>query len=176
MFSFFRNNKGAVLAALCAVFVVVGALAMNGCSLGSFIKHDVPKEMQKFNNGEPKVNLDDAPFVLEEYIASCERNLRKFSESNEKAHLIHDFVNSALTIGMEELGNSPIPGATIFSGVLLGVAGLMTRKPGTATEVAKAKMASFNAGQNKALEQAKLLVGPEQMRALVEALKKAVKE
>jgi len=171
--SFFKNNKAASLSVLAVVLVLVGAVAMQGCTLGDMISHEVPKDMQEFNDGEPKVSLNNSPFVVEDYVSDVERNLRQYAEANERALLIFDFVNSAMTIGLEELGNSPIPGATIFSGLLLGVGGLMTRKPGTAKEIMEEKMASFNKGQDAALEQAKLLVGPEQMRLIVDALKEA---
>jgi hypothetical protein len=169
--NFFRTNKSATLMALCAVLCITGALAMSGCSLGGFIKHDVPKDMQPFNDGEGKVNLNDAPFVMEDYLSSVERNVRRFSESNEKAHLLMDGMRSLMTVGLEELGNSPIPGATILSGLFLGLGGLMTRKPGTAKEIAAEKMASFNKGQTVALEQARALVSEDTMRALVAAMK-----
>lgn len=170
--AFFRNNKGATLAVGAAGMVIFGAVAMSGCTLGDMIHHDVPKAMRQYNGGEPKVSLNDAPFVMDSYLNSVERNVRQFAEANARANLIFDFINSAMTVGLDELGNSPIPGATIFSGLLLGLGGLMTRKPGTAKEIAEEKIASFNKGQNAALEQAKLLVGPEQVRQLVDALKK----
>lgn len=168
---FFRSNKAASLSVLSIVLVIMGALAMQGCTLGDMIRHDVPKDMQEFNDGKGKVSLNDAPFVMEDYVASVERNIRQFSEANERANLVFDFLNSAMTIGFEEIGNSPIPGATIFSGLLLGLGGLMTRKPGTAKEIAQEKMASFNAGQDRALEQAKAFVSEENMRNLLAALK-----
>lgn len=171
--NFFRTNKSAVLLALCAVLVVCGATAMSGCSLGDMIRHDVPKDMQEYNDGEGKVSLNDAPFVMEDYLSAVERNVRRFTESNEKAHLINDFMSSLMTVGLEELGNSPIPGATIFSGLLLGLGGLMTRKPGTAKEIAEEKMKSFNKGQEVALSQAKNLVSEDTMRQLLAALKEA---
>jgi len=174
--SFFKNNKAATLSVLSVALVVFGALAMQGCTLGDMIRHDVPKDMQEFNDSEPKVSLNDAPFVVEDYVQNVERNLRQFAEANERANLIFDFVNSAMTIGIEELGNSPIPGATIFSGLLLGLGGLMTRKPGTAKEIMEEKMASFNAGQDRALEQAKHFVSEENLRSLVAALKEATPE
>lgn len=171
--NFFRQNKtaSAVILALVAVVVIAGLIS--GCSLGSFIKHKVPSDMREFNDNQSMVSLDDAPFVMEDYVDSVERNIRQFTEANEKAHLIFDFVNSAVTVGVEELGNSPIPGAAMISGVLLGVAGLMTRKPGTAREMADEKMASFNAGQEKAVSQLQSLISPDALRELLSKLRES---
>lgn len=171
--NWFKQNKTAT-AMLVAVVVIMGSAAvMSGCSgLGDFIKHPVPKDMQEFNDGEGKVSINDAPFVLEDYLSSVRRNVDRFVADNEKAHLVHDFFSSILTIGIEELGNSPIPGATMLSGLLLGVGGLMTRKPGTAKEIASEKMASFNKGQEVALSQIRELVSPDKMRELLEQIKK----
>ncbi len=171
LLNFFKTHKAATLSVFAIVLVVFGALAMQGCSLGDMIRHDVPKDMQEFNDGEGKVSLNDAPFVMEDYTSNVERNLRQFAEANERAALLFDFLNSVATIGLEELGNSPIPGATILSGLLLGLGGLMTRKPGTATEIMEEKFASYEKGKNDALDAAKKFVSEENLRGLLAVFK-----
>ena len=74
-------------------------------------------------------------------------------------------------MGVEELGNSPFPGAAILSGLLLGLGGLMTKKPGTAREIAAEKMASFNKGQDTALAQVRDMVSPDKLREIVDTIK-----
>lgn len=169
--NFFKQNKPAATLFVAALLVIVAGFALQGCGLGDMIRHDVPKDMQEFNDDEPKVSLNDAPFVMEDYLSSVERNVRQFNEANDKANLVFDFVNSAITIGIEEIGNAPIPGAGFLSMGLMGLGGLMIRKPGTAREIADEKMASFNKGQQVALGQAKAFVSEENMRQLLAALK-----
>ncbi len=169
MIDFLKENRAvaACLVGIVAVFAI--ATAASGCSLGDIIQHDVPRDMQEYNGGEGKVSLNDAPFVMEDYIMVVQRNQRQFMEANDRAMLVFDFLNSLMTIGIEEIGNSPIPGATLISGMLLGVAGLMTPKPGSARQVAKEKEASFNEGQSRASEQMRAMIPDE--AALRELLK-----
>jgi hypothetical protein len=171
--SFFKSNKLAVVLVLTVVAVLSGASLMVGCGLGDMIRHDVPKDMQAWNEGEAKVSVNEAPFVLESYLDDVERNVTRFSAANERAMLVFQFANSLVTVGLEELGNSPIPGASIASGLLLGIAGLMTRKPGTAKEVAKEKMASYNKGVDMVMEQMKNRLSEEAVREMLKQIKEA---
>lgn len=173
---FFRSNKGAVVSLAGAVGVLVLAFAMQGCNLGDMMTHRVPKEMRSYTDGEDYVSLNESPFVLEEYMADAQRNIDQYVDANEKSALLFDFINSAVTVGIEEVGNAPIPGATVISGLLLGFAGLMIKKPGTAGAIAKEKMESFNKGQDVALEQFRDMVSPDKLREIVSTLKEGIKE
>ncbi len=172
--NFFKQNKVAAGSLTAAVGVVVLALVMTGCSIGSMIKHNVPAGIRPFNDGMSKVSLDDSPFVLESYLSDVERNVQQYVQNSEKAALVADLLASVMTIGLEELGNSPLPGGAIIAGMLAGFGGLMTRKPGTAKEIAEQKMASFNAGQDRATEAIKGLVTEEALREIVAKIKKEV--
>tara|TARA_R110001583_G_scaffold8524_14_gene40896 strand:+ start:895 stop:1320 length:426 start_codon:yes stop_codon:yes gene_type:complete len=137
--------------------------------------HRVPKEMRSYTGGEDYVSLNESPFVLEDYMADAQRNIEQYVEANEKSALLFDFINSAVTVGIEEVGNAPFPGAAIVSGLLLGFSGLMIKKPGTAMEMAKEKMSSYNKGQDVALEQFRDMVSPEKLREIVATLKESIK-
>lgn len=169
--NFFKTHKPALAAVLITMLVLVGAAALQGCMLGDMIKHQVPDGMQSFNDGEPDVSLNDAPYLMEEYVDDVNRNIRQFNEANDRAHILFDVVNSLMTIGIEELGHSPVPGASFIAAGLLGFGGLMTRKPGTSREVAEEKRASFNKGQDVAMTMAKQFVSEETMRAMLQAIK-----
>jgi hypothetical protein len=174
IFDYFRNNKLSTALVAVAAAVLIGAAAMQGCSLGSMIKHDVPPAMRQFNDGEVKVSLNDAPFVIEAYMDNVERNVQQFVEANAVGHKVRDVVASLATIGLEEIGNAPFPGAALISGGLLGIAGLMTRKPGTAAEIAREKMASFNKADKQWRAQLDGVLSDAQLRSLVEEIKKGL--
>lgn len=169
-----KTNKWSTALVAVAASVLIGAAAMQGCTLGSMIKHDTPPGMRKFNDGESKVSLNDAPFVLEAYLNDVERNVSQFVAANEVAHKVRDVIASLATIGLEELGSAPFPGAAMVSGVLLGVAGLLTRKPGTAAEIAKEKMASYNKADAQWRKQLDGVLSEAQLRGLVEQIKKGL--
>jgi hypothetical protein len=171
---FIKTNKAATaLVALAAAFLI-GAAAMQGCTLGSMIKHDVPPSMRQYNDGEPKVSLNDAPFVLEAYMTDAQRNVQQFIMANEIGHKVRDVLASLTTIGLEQIGNAPFPGAALLSGGLLGIAGLLTRKPGTAAEIAKEKMASYNKADEKWRSQLDGVLSEDKLRKLVEEIKKGM--
>lgn len=171
---FIKTNKATTALVAVAAAVLIGAAAMQGCTLGTMLKHDVPPKMREFNDGKVKVSLNDAPFVIEAYLGDVERNVSQFVAANEVSHKVRDVIASLATIGLEELGNAPFPGAAMVSGVLLGVAGLVTRKPGTAAEIAKEKMASFNKADKQWRDQLQGVLGDTQIRALVEEIKKGL--
>lgn len=171
---FIKSNKAATaLVALAAAFLI-GAAAMQGCSLGSMIKHDVPPAMRQFNDGEPRVSLNDAPFVLEAYLDNVERSVGQFVLANEVSHKVRDVFASLTTIGLEMIGDAPFPGAALISGSLLGIAGLMTRKPGTAKEIADEKMASYNKADEAWRKQLDGILSDEALRKVVEEIKKGL--
>lgn len=161
---FIKNNKAASAAYVAVPALILVALAMSGCSLGDVITHRVPPNLQSFSDGESSVSLNESQRVMGYILADVEA----YVEANEKAHLIFDVLNSALTVGIEEVGSSPFPGAAFLMAPIFGFAGLMTRKPGTAREIAEEKMASFNKGQEAALEQLKSAVTPDAFRAFLE--------
>lgn len=173
--AYLKQNRIALIFLAAVAVLVTTAMLMEGCRLGGFIKHDVPPAMREFNDGQSKVSLDDAPFLLEDYMDSVERNLEKFQSDNENAQLVFTFISNALNIGLNELKNSPLPGASIGGGLLLGLAGLMIRKPGTAREISDEKMKSFNKGGTEAekrmLAAMQALISPEQMQAMLAQLK-----
>jgi hypothetical protein len=169
-----KTNKWSTALLAVAAAVLIGAAAMQGCSLGTIIKHDVPPAMRQYNDGKPKVSLNDAPFVLEDYLSGVERNVGQFVAANEVAHKVRDVIASLATIGLEELGNAPFPGAAMVSGLLMGVAGLMTRKPGTAAEIAREKMASYNKADDAWRKQLDGVMSEDAIRKLVEEIKKGL--
>jgi hypothetical protein len=171
---YMKQNKWSTALVALAASVLIGAAAMQGCSLGTMIKHDVPPAMRQYNDGETKVSLNDAPFVLEAYLTGVERNVKTFVAANAVGHKVRDVLATLATIGLEELGNAPFPGAALVSGALLGVAGLMTRKPGTAAEIAKEKMASFNKADAAWRTQLDGVMSEDSIRKLVEEIKKGL--
>jgi hypothetical protein len=169
-----KTNKASSALVALAASVLITAAVMQGCTLGTMIKHDVPPAMRSFNDGKPKVSLNDAPFVLEAYLDDTERNVSSFVAANEVAHKVRDVIASLTTIGLEELGNAPFPGAALVSGVLMGFAGLMTRKPGTAKEIAEQKMASYNKADEAWRKQLDGILNEQQLRGIVEEIKKGL--
>lgn len=169
-----KDNKATMVCLVLIAFIITFSAFATGCTPGDMIKQDVPKPMQIFNDGQSKVSLNDAPFVLDAYLTDCQRTVEQFVAANERAHAFFDGLNTLVTFGIGELGNSPIPGASIASGLLLGLAGLMMKKPGTAKMIADEKMASFNKGLEMAtakVAEQKSVVTPETLAALVAALK-----
>jgi hypothetical protein len=169
-----KTNKASTWLVAGAASVLITAAVMQGCTLGGLIKHDVPPAMRQFNGGDPKVSLNDASFVLEAYLNDVERNVTSFVAANEVAGKVHDVITSLVTIGLDELGNSPLPGAGLLSGVLLGFAGLMTKKPGTAAMVAEEKMASYNKADEAWRSQLDGILSEQQLRSIVEEIKKGL--
>lgn len=164
-----KSNRAATIAAVAALAIVIPAIT--GCELGDHIKHDVPKDMQVDNGNQPKVSLNDAERVLEDYIKRVERNVGDFVAANEKAHVWFDAINSILTVSMNELGAVAFPGAGILLPSLMAFGGLMIRKPGTAKAIADEKMASYNKGHDTAIAAVKDLVTPDKFQAILDAIK-----
>lgn len=167
---FFKKNKVAVSLIAAAAAVGITIATMQGCAMSDYFKHDVPTAMQEFNDGDAKVSLTDSQYVLDDYVADVSRNIQRFQANQDRTHRAFVTVKTLVKVGLEEAG-SAIPGGTILMGLLFGGAGLMTRKPGTAKEVAKEKEASFNAGQKKAVDQMQGIVDPDAIRQLVKTLR-----
>lgn len=146
------QNKTAAVTFVLVPIALMFMLKAQGCGLDRIIKHPVPPDMQEVNGGEEQVSLADSPFVRESYIETVERNLRMYDMAAEDAALLFQFVNSAVTLGIEEIGTSAIPGGTILLGLLGSIGALYTRKPGTDREIREEKEASYRKGREDLME------------------------
>lgn len=162
-----KRNKASSGFVAAALIVILAGAAMQGCMLQDVIKHGVPRGMQKFNDGEPKVSLRESAYLRESYIDDVERNLRQYDDSAADSFMLLDIVTSGLTFGITAIGESPIPGAAILSTALLGLAGLFTNKPGTDKKIQDEKIKSHNRADMQWRQTLTAILSPELMAKAV---------
>lgn len=141
--------SGLFAAALIAAIVMMG---VQGCSIDRLVKHPVPKAMQAENGGEVKVSLADSPFLRERYLFTVQSTVAQFDTAAEDAALFAQILNSAVSLGVQELGTSALPGGTMLVGLLGMLGTLYLPKPGTGAQIQKEKESSYNAGMKKVKE------------------------
>jgi hypothetical protein len=167
-----KDNKATVIAAAAAVLVFGGGLLGQGCSLGDILKHPVPDGMQAVNGGKDMVSLNDSAYVMDRYLDEVEHNVESYQRGYDTLMLIHQTADALITTGIQEIGNSTIPGASILSGLLLSIAALYKRKPGDSKLIAQEKMDSHNHGVEQAMAVAASMLPAE----IVDNIRKAVAE
>jgi hypothetical protein len=169
----FKSNKLPVTFLAVAAGAIITAMAVSGCYLADYIKHPLPDSMVKFNDGEDKVSLSETQFVFDEYMLDVENTVEQYNASREQAEFLFDWLSAAINTGADQFASNPtIPGATIFGGVLLGLAGLFTKKPGTDREVASEKQASYNKGVETTAAHFKDLVSADLLQKVVDEIQK----
>ena len=147
---------------------VVGTIALlfaQGCTPGDVIQVDVPPEVRKVVNSEPRVSYNDSLILFEDYtqasVKGAERFQANIDEKAEWVSLLASITNDALATGIPILEN--MPGGGLLVTAAIGIGGLITRRPGDAKREAdreaeflrlltSEKEASFNEGQKKAIE------------------------
>lgn len=141
-----KDSKTAmVFFGLLAVATIV-MLNLQGCSIDRLVKHPVPPGMQEANGGEAVVSMADSPFVRDRFLAGVESNLSQYDLAAADAAIFAEILNSAVSLGIQELGTSALPGGTLLLGLLGTLGGLYLPKPGTEKRIAQEKEASFNTG------------------------------
>ena len=144
-----RNPTGSILLTV-ALVMAVGVMAMQGCSLDSFIKVRVPKGVQQSIGIAAKIPLRDANPAFEKFKADVTRDSEQFADSIESAQFMSEIFGSlldtGLTLGQVGVENSGIPMGGLLSLGLGMLGGLALEKPGSKGRTTAEKMASFNKG------------------------------
>jgi len=152
MINWIRENRTtSVLAALIPV-AGLSLGAMQGCSVDSLIKHDVPPGMRDANGGQAKVSLRDSPYVRDAFVDDVERELLRYDVAAEEAAILRDIIASAVNLGLDQVSESPFPGGVALLGLLGTLAGVFAPQPGAASRLRQEKEDSFNAGLKRAGE------------------------
>jgi len=152
MLDWIRENRTAatLFAALPAIALTLGS--MQGCSVDSLIKHDVPPGMQDANGGQPKVSLRDSPYVRDAFVDDVERDLLRYDIAAEEAAVLRDIIASTVNLGLESIDDSAFPGGLALLGLLGTAAGVFAPQPGASARLRREKEASYNAGMDRARE------------------------
>jgi len=149
-----KTNKTAMAFAVVFILALALMMGMQGCSIDRIVKHDVPADMRELNGGEVKVSLADSPFLRDRFVSQAEMNLSQYDLAAEEARMFAQFLNSAVSFGIQELGTSALPGGTMLLGLIGMLGTLYLPKPGTGQKLMQEKEASFNAGMQRALKMA----------------------
>lgn len=150
-----RNPTGSILLTV-ALVMAVSVMAMQGCSLDSFIKVRVPEGVQKSLGIPAKITLRDANPAFEKFKADVTRDSKQFADSIEDGQFLSEIFGSlldtGLTLGQAGAENSGIPMGGLLSLGLGMLGGLSLEKPGSQKRTTAEKMASFNKGLTEGKE------------------------
>lgn len=144
-----RNPTGSILLVV-AFIVAVGVMAMQGCSIDTFVKVRVPDGVQKSIGVPAKIPLRDAFPAFEKFKADVTRDSAQFADNIESARFLSrvfdSLLDTGLTLGQAGAENSGIPMGGLLSLGLGLMGGLALEKPGTQKRTTAEKTASFNEG------------------------------
>lgn len=153
MFNWIRQNaSGAMLMAIGAISLMAIA-GVQGCNLAKMVEFDVPREVRKATGLPQKTNLYDFDDDFREWQQHCEAGTDKFLRNRDDAQGWYDLFSMAMNTGMvfADGALAGVPGGGIAIGALMGLGGLLMKKPGTDKILADEKIKSFNAGAENML-------------------------
>lgn len=120
-----------------AIALVLLLIAAQGCSLDEIITVDVPRDAQKTLNVGDKVTLRDARELREQLVERNNASVRAFDREIADGAFAEELgkatINDILPIAVPAVGT--LPGGTILVGLMTGVAGLLTRRPGDSRKI-----------------------------------------
>jgi len=139
------------------VGLVLLLTVMQGCSIDEIVTVDVPRDAQKTLGVGDKVTLRDARELREQLVERNNASLRSFDREIADGAFAEQLgtaaVNDVLPIAVPAVGN--LPGGAVLVGLLTGVAGLLTRKPGEGKRLKEAEDKGYDMGRRETLESVK---------------------
>lgn len=149
---FFTGNPQALSCGLLLVVALITLLSVQGCSLASLVKVDVPKDVKQavvdVDDLNKPITLAEIDEVWSDWTLYVKTNTNKLELAIHDAEERYTLLRSLTDIGIGALGDTSqsLPGgALLLSGLSLAT-GLFLKRPGEDKRVAAEKEASYNKG------------------------------
>ena len=137
-----------------ALAVISAITLASGCSLDEVITVDVPRDVQKTMGTGDTVNLREARQLREQLVERQAASVRAFDREIADGAFQEELggmvINDVLPIAIPAVGE--LPGGTVLVGLITGIAGLMTRRPGDGGKLKEAEDKGYDMGRTEAAE------------------------
>jgi hypothetical protein len=145
-----QGRHAYILAAMTvATFAILAAL--QGCDLRSQLVVKAPGDMLAAIDVEEPLTLDEAEAAWEDWTAWVDSRTRAYqravADAEDRYARIESLIDLGIAAGTEAAGG--IPGGAFLVGGLSLLTGLVLKRPGEDSRVAKEKEDSYNAGLAK---------------------------
>lgn len=139
---------------LAPVLIVAALTLVGGCSLDEVIRVDVPRDVQKDMGVGSKISLRDARELRETLLERQQASIRAFDREIADGAFAEEFagaaVNDLMPIALPAVGN--LPGGAVLVGLVTGIAGLITRRPGDAKKIKEAEDSGYDMGRTEGIQ------------------------
>jgi len=166
MLAFLSENTPAVTLIAAGLLILTGFSALNGCSLRGLMKVGVPPGPRVALHIGPKISLEDAPLVYQDWMDWCRRNSEQFAANIQQSEEILGFFAGLTNMGFEALSESPWAATGVGGLLMMGLGflpGLMFNRPGAKSRENEAEARGREEGRKVVLDAA-LTKGIESLR------------